>query len=518
MTRASLLHILDHVSEISDAEIRELEQLAAAFPYCQTAHILLAKTAHDRGSMLASQRLRRAATYAANRDLLRHLLEQPAPVAAATVAEPGLAIVPAAPAADEAPTAEADSTVSALFIEDETIANSSELAAATSTVEEAEEKAETAFENSTNSASTLAGDFAEESPSTAEAPFIVLEADQDGALVSEAVAESVPTPGLETQLNDVQVTTGERAESTETPEAELTAFTEPEKVATTAEVAPVSIEEIEQPTKIAEVAVEPTHEIPTVDETSASVAEEDSGEHISNTGPEQEVAPLTTESNTLSAVLDNETEVNDLLPATAPPIRPPAEAGISRFEFDLVEPALPEPSSYLLPDLEEEVAEEPILSGILQRTAPAFHADEDLGYALGASSRLGYDLQPHDGFTLDLPLDAFFEPDALLLAHIAAHRPKLSTSSLDLINRFLKTKPRIKTAAVDAKPVEEQADLSVRSIQAAPALASESLAKIMVKQGKIDKAIEIYERLMTRQPEKKAYFADQIQQLKQPSA
>ena len=62
MTRASLLHILDHVSRISEAEVRELEQLATTFPYCQTAHVLLAKAAHDRGSMLASQRLRRAAT------------------------------------------------------------------------------------------------------------------------------------------------------------------------------------------------------------------------------------------------------------------------------------------------------------------------------------------------------------------------------------------------------------------------------------------------------------------------
>ena len=59
MTRASLLHILDHVGSISEAENQELVQLATAFPYCQTAHLLLAKAAHDKGSMLASQRLRR---------------------------------------------------------------------------------------------------------------------------------------------------------------------------------------------------------------------------------------------------------------------------------------------------------------------------------------------------------------------------------------------------------------------------------------------------------------------------
>ena len=112
-----------------------------------------------------------------------------------------------------------------------------------------------------------------------------------------------------------------------------------------------------------------------------------------------------------------------------------------------------------------------------------------MGYALGAGSRLGYDLQSRtDGFTLDLPLEAFFEPDALLLAHARAHQPRPKASSLDLINRFLKVQPRIKTPAGVPLPAAEQADLSVRSTSAAPALASESLAKIMVKQGKTDES------------------------------
>ncbi|WP_052695014.1 hypothetical protein [Hymenobacter sp. AT01-02] len=127
-------------------------------------------------------------------------------------------------------------------------------------------------------------------------------------------------------------------------------------------------------------------------------------------------------------------------------------------------------------------------------------------------------MEPHDGYTLNLPADAFFEPDPLLLAYLKANRPKPSASSIDLINRFLQAKPRIKTTTGPPPPTAtEQDDLSVRSTRPAPTLASESLAKIMVKQGKTDKAIEIYEVLMQRQPEKMAYFADLIQQLKQPS-
>lgn len=86
MTRATLSGILHHLGSLTDAEVTELEKLAENFPYCQTAHTLLAKALHDRGSMLAGQKLRRAATYAADRRVLRRLLMTP-PVEAAAVAE-----------------------------------------------------------------------------------------------------------------------------------------------------------------------------------------------------------------------------------------------------------------------------------------------------------------------------------------------------------------------------------------------------------------------------------------------
>jgi tetratricopeptide (TPR) repeat protein len=44
-------------------------------------------------------------------------------------------------------------------------------------------------------------------------------------------------------------------------------------------------------------------------------------------------------------------------------------------------------------------------------------------------------------------------------------------------------------------------------------IVSEGMAKIMIRQGKIEKAIEIYEQLMLKKPEKKAYFAEKIKEL-----
>ncbi|RSK44648.1 hypothetical protein [Hymenobacter perfusus] len=486
MTRASLLHILDHVNGISDTEVRELEQLAAAFPYCQTAHLLLAKAAHDRGSMLAGQRLRRAATYAADRELLRQLLEQPA-APAAMLAAAEAPVVPA-PAAAAAVTA----AIPAFYERETTITEPSVTPAATDTPPE-----------------LLPPVY-----STAE----VSEAEPPTDEVTQKVAEGPVTIEPEEQP--------ETPATTDAAVADDAAVTEniPSEPAASDEAPAISTAPADEAPGEAALNKEATPEQPAADESAA--AQEDSGAsptkevtlYTHSEAESKEQPDTSLEEPTVDVPVPADTH---LLPAVAPPIRPPAEAGISRFEFGLSEPELPVPSGYQLPDLDEEEDELPTLSNLPSTPAPSvtapFRTDKDLGYSLGAGSRLGYDLQPHDGYTLDLPLDAFFEPDALLLAHMRAHQPKPTASSLDLINQFLKTKPRIKSPVGVPLPAAEQADLSVRSLTAAPALASESLAKIMVRQGKKDKAIEIYERLMERQPEKKAYFADQIQQLQQPS-
>ncbi|WP_420151170.1 hypothetical protein [Spirosoma sp.] len=84
----------------------------------------------------------------------------------------------------------------------------------------------------------------------------------------------------------------------------------------------------------------------------------------------------------------------------------------------------------------------------------------------------------------------------------------------DLIESFIKNEPRI--APIKAKldePVEQE-DLSKRSRPVGGGFATESFAKILARQGKIDKAIEIYTQLMVKNPEKKTYFAAKISELR----
>jgi hypothetical protein len=63
-------------AEISAREAAQLEELLASFPYCQIAHLLLAKESHDKNSMLFPQKLRKAATYALDRKVLHGLIHK----------------------------------------------------------------------------------------------------------------------------------------------------------------------------------------------------------------------------------------------------------------------------------------------------------------------------------------------------------------------------------------------------------------------------------------------------------
>ncbi|MEZ0611265.1 hypothetical protein ACAW74_22330 [Fibrella sp. WM1] len=86
---------------------------------------------------------------------------------------------------------------------------------------------------------------------------------------------------------------------------------------------------------------------------------------------------------------------------------------------------------------------------------------------------------------------------------------------LEIIENFIRNEPRIAPVRGKLGEPAEQEDLSQRSQPTAlgGGLVTESFAKILCRQGKYDKAIEIYEKLALKNPEKSAYFAAKISEL-----
>jgi hypothetical protein len=89
-------------------------------------------------------------------------------------------------------------------------------------------------------------------------------------------------------------------------------------------------------------------------------------------------------------------------------------------------------------------------------------------------------------------------------------RKKLQT---ELIDKFIITNPRIEPVREKSNlPVE---DLSMPHVEEKESFVTETLARIYVTQGYYSKAIEIYEKLSLKFPEKSSYFAAQIEKVKE---
>lgn len=85
---------------------------------------------------------------------------------------------------------------------------------------------------------------------------------------------------------------------------------------------------------------------------------------------------------------------------------------------------------------------------------------------------------------------------------------------IKIIDSFIENQPKLPKLDHGEEDQEKREDLSLRSSQASANIASENLAMIMAKQGKLQKAEEIYNKLIWKYPEKKAYFVARINELK----
>lgn len=92
-----------------------------------------------------------------------------------------------------------------------------------------------------------------------------------------------------------------------------------------------------------------------------------------------------------------------------------------------------------------------------------------------------------------------------------ADEPENNVSkTLDLLANFIANKPKPGEIKLESYDPEEK---SLASDSAEHIPVSESLAEVYISQNEVEMAMEVYEKLMLKFPEKRAYFADLIQKL-----
>jgi hypothetical protein len=84
---------------------------------------------------------------------------------------------------------------------------------------------------------------------------------------------------------------------------------------------------------------------------------------------------------------------------------------------------------------------------------------------------------------------------------------------IEIINQFMRVQPSILNPK-DRVPPAGGDLMPIKSGEFGDNIVSETLVEILVKQGKKDRAIEVLKKLIWKYPQKKAYFASQIEDLK----
>lgn len=88
-------------------------------------------------------------------------------------------------------------------------------------------------------------------------------------------------------------------------------------------------------------------------------------------------------------------------------------------------------------------------------------------------------------------------------------------NQIEIIEKFIADDPRIdiRNKAM-SEGEQDQVDLAEKSLKKPDSFITETMAKLMVKQGKVKRALDIYQKLSLKFPEKSAYFASQIEKVK----
>jgi hypothetical protein len=150
--------------------------------------------------------------------------------------------------------------------------------------------------------------------------------------------------------------------------------------------------------------------------------------------------------------------------------------------------------------------------------AIASSADQDLDEEMIAALLSSSDPEPDDDMLAAIASSADQDLDEEMVSALRSSSDDeeedeyRELTEQEIINKFLDANPR-SINLKQANPNQPVYDLSAQNNTLSDDDMTETLAQIMVKQGKMDKAIEIYCKLILKNPEKTPYFASRINAL-----
>ena len=148
--------------------------------------------------------------------------------------------------------------------------------------------------------------------------------------------------------------------------------------------------------------------------------------------------------------------------------------------------------------IQDEPIIEPTLSSQANPLPPAIHFSEEKDSFLGWLSKLNNNPEKNELLANQLPIS-----------------PKIEKEQVDnIVDRFIQTDPRISkpSKAEFFSPIQ----MAKKSVEDNDMIVSETLARIYIDQGNIEKAIHIFRKLSLLYPDKNTYFAALILKLEKP--